>query len=223
MANPRAPKLAVLFGGTGQSIVVESILRMRGIRVVAVADDTEGLQSPFPDVPILPGTKPLVEWLRRRGPGPPIGFCVTIGNPHGRARLRIADALLGLGLVELEAIHPSAVVDPSAALGPGAQVMAGAVIQSRARIGRQCIVNTRASIDHESSMGDGSELGPGAVVCGSVRIGTSAWVAAGATVLPWITVGDDAIIGAGATAIEDVPPSTTVIGVPARPIRRGRA
>ncbi|QLC34599.1 acyltransferase [Halarchaeum sp. CBA1220] len=56
---------------------------------------------------------------------------------------------------------------------------------------------------------------------GEVVIGERAMVGAGAVVLPGVTVGRDAQVGANSLVTEDVPPGTTVVGVPAEPVERG--
>ena len=40
------------------------------------------------------------------------------------------------------------------------------------------------------------------------------------TILCGVTIGENAIVGAGSVVTQDVPPSTTVAGVPARVLRR---
>lgn len=45
-------------------------------------------------------------------------------------------------------------------------------------------------------------------------------IGAGAVILPGITVGACAMVGAGAVVTHDVPPNTTVVGNPARPLDR---
>ena len=51
-------------------------------------------------------------------------------------------------------------------------------------------------------------------------LGHGVIVGAGAKILGAITVGDNARVGANAVVLESVPPDTTVVGIPARPVER---
>lgn len=211
-------KEVMIWGGTGQAKVVRPIIEYHGSRVIAVFDDTPGLTPPFDDIPIYYGLDAFKTWIKSRTLNN-LGFSVAIGNPHGRARLRIDALLRDYGLRAVTVVHPHACIASGVSIGAGSQVMAGAVISELACIGRQCIVNTSASVDHEDFLGDGVEVAPGATLCGLVELGVNSWIGAGATVLPRIKIGPDAIIGAGAVVTQDVPAGVTVVGVPARPIR----
>jgi sugar O-acyltransferase (sialic acid O-acetyltransferase NeuD family) len=215
----KLPPKVILWGGTGQAKVVKPIIEYYGSKVVAVFDDNTGLLPPFSDVELYFGWDGFHRWIQSQN-RQEIGFCVAIGNPHGRVRLQFHERLIQEGLQPITIAHPTAWVAENAIIGPGAQILAGAIVAAEARIGRQCIINTKASLDHEGILDDGVELAPGATLCGLVHAGVNAWICAGATVLPRIKIGVDAIVGAGAIVIRDVPEGTTVVGVPARPITR---
>jgi sugar O-acyltransferase (sialic acid O-acetyltransferase NeuD family) len=206
----------ILWGGTGQAKVVRPIIERNGARVVAVFDDTPGLRSPFDDVPVFLGDAGFKAWLAEHG-SEGVGFCVAIGNPHGRVRLRLHERLVSAGLVPTTIAHHTACIEPNAVIGEGSQLMAGAFVGAEARIGRQCIINTKASVDHEDVLEDGVEIAPGATLCGSVHVDINGWICAGATVLPRIRIGADAIVGAGAVVTRHVDAGTVVVGVPAHP------
>ncbi|MNX74713.1 Maltose O-acetyltransferase [compost metagenome] len=53
-----------------------------------------------------------------------------------------------------------------------------------------------------------------------VTIGRDVWIGGGAILLAGITICDGAIVGAGSVVTRNVPPGVTVVGNPARPIKR---
>ncbi len=117
-------------------------------------------------------------------------------------------------------IHPAATVSPSATIGAGSMIAAGAVIGPNATVGRFCIVNTGASADHDNVLEDGVNLSPGVHLAGTVTVREDAFVGVGASAIPGVTIGRRAVVGAGATVVSDVPDDVTVVGTPARILKK---
>jgi len=200
----KLPPRVLLWGGTGQAKAVRPIIEHYGSRVVAVFDDTPGLASPFGDVEIYRGKAGFRDWINRQTARDEIGFCVAIGNPHGRIRLSLDEMLSNEGLTPITIAHPAAVIADDAIIGAGSQILAGAIIASEAKLGRQCIINCNALVEHEAILDDAVEIAPAATVLGLTRVGVNTMVGAGATVLSRLKIGDDATIGAGAIVSRDV-------------------
>ena len=120
------PSEIIFYGGTGQAKVVRPIVEYYGSKLVAVFDDTPNLEKPFQDVPLYLGSE-LEEWIKNRKELE-LGFCVTIGNPHGRARIKLHRELEGEGLSPITLAHPTAFISKNAKIGFGSQIMAGSII-----------------------------------------------------------------------------------------------
>src|SRR6266851_3149251 len=109
------PHKVILWGGTGQAKVVRPIIEYFGSRVVAVFDDTPKRESPFPGVEIYCGMEQFAKWIETENRDE-LGFCVTIGNPHGRDRLRLHDVLVEEGLSPITIAHPTAWIADNASI-----------------------------------------------------------------------------------------------------------
>jgi serine O-acetyltransferase len=121
-----------------------------------------------------------------------------------------------LGVVPLElvfnklnSILNACVIGRGAELGPGFVIVHahGVVINGKVRGGSNVV------LEHEVTLGDN-----GAGAC--PVLGSNVYVGAGAKVIGPVSVGDGARVGANAVVVHDVAPETTVVGVPARPVRR---
>lgn len=208
------PPRVILWGGTGQAKVVRPIIEYYGSKVVAVFDDNPRLKPPFADIPLYYRKRGFQKWIKSQK-REELAFCVAIGNPLGRVRVKLHEWLIKEGLKATTIVHPSVEIADDAVVGEGCQLLVGSIIGVQARLGRECIINTNTSVDHECVLEDGAAVGPGVTLCGEVKVGTNGWICAGATVLPKIEIGADAIVGAGAVVISDVAKGTTVVGVPA--------
>ena len=93
-------------------------------------------------------------------------------------------------------------------IGPGLYIQHGfATIISARRIGRDAWINQQVTIGYANgedapTLGDGVTINAGAKVIGAVH------------------VGDRSKVGANAVVVKDVPADVTVVGVPARIVRR---
>ena len=149
-------------------------------------------------------------------------FIVGLGAIGDNSRRRqLFEAALSHRLQPLSVIHSSAICSKSASVGQGAQVFAGAVLSTGVTVGKNVIVNTGAIVDHDCVIRDHVHIATGAQLGGRVTVDEEAHIGLGASIRQGISIGKRAIIGAGAVVVKDVPDGITVVGVPARPLRKG--
>jgi len=102
-------------------------------------------------------------------------------------------------------IHPGATIGKGVFIDHGT----GVVIGETAEVGDNCTIYQNATLG-----GTGKDVGKR-----HPTIGKNVMIGAGAKILGPFTVGDNSKIAANAVVLSEVPPNTTCVGVPAKPVK----
>lgn len=104
-------------------------------------------------------------------------------------------------------------------IGPNTNVNSGTLDPTRLCFGAK--VDALCHIGHNAQIGRHSAIAAGTVL-GRSSLGEGSWTGLNSTILPGNNVAARGTVAAHALVTKDVPEGTTVVGVPARPIKRTR-
>ncbi len=150
---------------------------------------------------------------------PSVRFVIAIGDPVVRARLSAElESVFGPRFATI--VHHHAWIGRGVSIGEGSVVFGHCSITADAKLGRHVLVNPGTTIAHDCILDDFATLGPSCALAGGVIVEEGAELGIGVRVAPRVRIGSWAVAGAGAVCIDQVSPKTTVVGVPARPVRR---
>jgi len=146
-----------------------------------------------------------------------------VGSPKTRQRLMEKSAAAGFGFATI--VHPRVERSQWIEIGSGTVICAGNILTTNIVLGQHVQINLDCTVGHDVIMGDYVTLAPGVHISGYVHLGQRAYVGTGAVIINGtrdasLVIGDDVVIGAGACVVKSVPAGLTVIGVPAKPLKR---
>ena len=105
-------------------------------------------------------------------------------------------------------------------IGANSTIVRGTL--SETRIGKGSKIGHLTDIGHNVNIGEHVFVSAGVVAGGSSIIGEFSWLAPKCCIRNKVKLGKRVTVGLGAVVTKDVPDNTTVVGVPARPIKKRR-
>ncbi len=194
----------IIIGASGHGKVIADIIKNSGDELLGFLDDNIVLKEVL-GYPRLGVIKDCTNY-------PDIRFIIGIGN--NEIRKKIAEEYPDLKYYT--AIHPRAVIATDVVIGEGSCVMANAVINTSAKVGKHCIINTGSVVEHDNVLEDYVHISPKAALGGTVRIGERTHIGIGATVKNNIEICKNCTIGAGAMVVKNIGKPAIYIGIPAK-------
>lgn len=202
-------KKVVIIGAGGHAKVIADIIEKSGDEIVGFLDDNKEIGTTIINEYKVIGD--LNNRFTMAVTKENLEFIIAIGDNKKREEISHSP-----NLKFYTAIHPSAQIGLDVRIEEGTVIMANSCINSSAKIGKHCIINTGAIIEHDNIIEDYVHISPNATLGGTVKIGESTHVGIGSIVKNNITICKNCTIGAGAVVVKNILEEGTYVGVPAR-------
>lgn len=164
--------------------------------------------------PILGGIDRLNEWNND------LSVVVAIGSPM--VKQKIVRNITNPHIHFPTLIHPSVIIGDThlVDIGKGCIICAGNILTTNIVIGDFVILNLACTVGHDAVIHSFAAFMPSCNISGEVRIGEGVYCGTGVKIINQISIGSHTIVGAGAVVTSNQPDNCTVVGVPAKVIKR---
>lgn len=201
----------VLVGAGGFGRTIASLARSDG--ACGVHWDVKGFLDNRSGIFTPPGLPVLGDPLTYEPVAGDIFLC-ALGIPAARRRYTAPLIAKGADFISLKTdMH----------IGERTKISRGCIFERNVSLGTDThlgefvTILSTTIVGYDVRIGDYCQIGSFVFIGGGAQIGNDVVIHPHATILPGVKVGDGAVIGAGSVVIRSVPPSTTVMGNPAKP------
>ena len=205
----------IIMGAGGHAKVIADIIHKSGDNVLGFLDDTKEKGNIIIKDINLKVIGKVDECVKISKINSNVKFIIAIGN--NQIRKQISERYKDIEYYT--AIHPSAQIALDVEIEEGTAIMANACINTSAKIGKHCIINTGAIVEHDNQIENYVHISPNGTCCGTVKIGELTHIGAGAIVKNNINITSECVIGAGTIVVKDINEKGTYIGVPAKKMK----
>jgi len=139
---------------------------------------------------------------------------VGVGYKHMEARRMIYDKYRG-AIPFARIISKSAIIDPTAIIHEGVIIYPGTIVDLRAEIGANVLLNIGVVVSHDSQVGAHSFCAPNVSIAGFVNVGECCTLGINSTIIDNVSLVSEVAIGAGAVVTKSVEYCGVYVGVPA--------
>lgn len=145
-------------------------------------------------------------------------YFVAIGNNSKRKQWY--ERLKENNLACINVIDRSAIVSKNASVGENCFIGKLSIVNSYASVGNNCVINTKSLLEHGVRVYDHANVSTNTALNGDVCVKEGGFVGSSSVINGQLTIGSWSMVGSGAVVIHDVPDGMTVVGIPAKIIKK---
>jgi len=150
-----------------------------------------------------------------------INAVIAVGAPNIVQSIHERISALKSSILFPNIIHPDILKKMRGIkIGRGNIICEGNIFTTDISIGSFNCFNRGCNISHDCEIEDYCIINPGVNISGGVKIESNCLIGTGATILQYLEIGKGATVGAGSLAARNVEAGATVVGVPARMVRK---
>ena len=209
----------VIIGAKGLAKELLAVLQWNGEANDILFFDNVNMDTPdvlYERFPVLKSWEALEKHFLKKSRE----FVLGVGGAKTRKILAEKVTSLGGQLCSIVSNH-ALVGEFGNKIGNGVCILSHATITGDVNIGKGSLINKAVIISHDAKIGNYCEISPGAKILGRTTVGDFSEIGTNAVILPDVRVGLHCKVGAGAIVTKDVVDYSTVVGIPAKPIKKG--
>lgn len=208
-------KLIIIGAGEFGSLITNLLSYDNDIEIAAYGDDNHSkVGSDIDGIPIF-NQNDLLKFAKGKSINTAIA---AIGNNFIRREKYNFFKNEGFKMVSI--VHPHALIDTNVNFGDNVIIEMGTAIHTNSTIGNNVFLGGDALIGHHNKIGNHVLVGGNVSFGGSVVVEDCVSIGVGASIKPGVKLGEGSVVGVGAAVVKDVDSGTTVVGVPAKPIKK---
>jgi len=198
-------KPIILIGGGGHCRSCIDVIEAEGkYQIAGIVNQSGGSREQILGYDVLGDDEDLPELLKKHP-----NALITVGQiKSADLRWKLFEQVQRLGSVLPTIISPRAYVSKNACLGVGTIVMHDALVNTEARIGNNCILNTKSLVEHNVIVEDHCHISTSSVINGGAIIREKTFIGSNTITKEYITVGKNSVIGGGLRVVSDVQENT---------------
>ncbi|QOP42602.1 acetyltransferase [Sulfurimonas sediminis] len=173
-------KKIILLGGGGHCKSVIDVIEKEGrFEIAGIVEKFTGESKAVLGYEII-GTDDELEKLRESYEY----AIVTVGHIYSNSvRVKLFKKLKALNFVLPTIISPLAYVSQHAHIEDGSVILHHAIVNVGAKVGKNCIINSKALIEHDAQIYSHCHIATGAIVNGDVIVKANSFVGSGSVVV----------------------------------------
>ena len=99
-----------------------------------------------------------------------------------KKRSNYFDNLKKIGFEIPTIVSKNSYISKKAIINEGSMIFHGSIINAGAKIGRNCIINSRSLIEHDVTIGENCHISTGTIINGNCKIGKSTFIGSGSVI-----------------------------------------